>query len=266
MTLVVTAEEIYDEDVPPAIILTVTSSTSGPNPVPVNSPLAIWRVHEDGSEHLVITTEPPRLIPNTWIGLDYHCPYNVPVTYRVEAAGVTATVDVNELACVYTWLISPSEPALSVRVDAVKAMSDRGQGSRAGRYAPYGGKATFHSEGERDGLTGSITVQVPDDKAIKKLLKQDSVILINTPGPGFRIEWLWVQPFQLGYVNPGYAYWPYELVVIPFEESADPEVDQTPIWTIDIAAAQFAAAGVTVDTLGGLYATVLDLAINRRSA
>lgn len=258
MTVTVTATPTFGVGVPPAVLLTVTATG-----IPANSALAVWRIHPDGTEHLVITTDAPRLIPDAWVGLDYHCPFNAVITYRVEAAGQTGTTD-TVVTGNATWLISPSDPDLSVRVN-VRNIEARSQDSRAGRFAPYGGKATFRSEGLRNGISGSITVEVGDDRPIRRLLDEDSVILINTPGQGWRISWMWVQPGQVSYLNPGRARWPFEIVTLPFEESADPDVDQTPLWTCDIAAAVFAAEGVDCDELPGLYATCLDLAINRRS-
>lgn len=243
---------------PPSVTLSVAASG-----IPANTELTLWRIHPDGTEHRVIVTDPPRLLPDTWVGIDYHCPFNAAVTYRAEAGSETATVPAVLLSS-QTWLISPSEPTLSLPV-TVKGIEDRSTSSRAARFAPRGGRAVFHGEGGRDGIVSAITVQVPDDQGIRALIDQDSVILINTPGQGWRIGWMWAQPGQVAYRNPGRANWPYELVTIPIEESADPDVDLTPLWTCELMDQMTATEGIDCTELLALYATCNDLAINRRS-
>lgn len=229
MTLSITAvPDMYS--VPPSVVLTVASTTSAPSAVPVNTAIRLIRIHPDGSEHQVITATDPRLIPSSGVWIDYHAPYNVSVTWRVEAAGSTAT-DSTTLPSAKTWLIKPSDVASAFKVESVRGIGPRGRRSRAARFAPAGGDAIFVSEGKRDGVASAITVKAWEWAALEQFLDDDGVVLVNTPNVGWRIGWMWAQIGQPEFANPGAAWWPYDEVALPLEQSADPDVDLTPPWT-----------------------------------
>lgn len=265
MTIAVTAAVEYKINEPPRVKLTATSTTSGPNPVPSNTQLVIVRIHPDGSEHRVITDADPRVIGGGWAGFDYHAKYNDAITYRVTAGAAVATVS-TRVRCDFTWLIHPSEPARSVRVTSVKTIGDRTQVSRAGRFEPIEGMASFQSDGSRGGRVGTLIVEVPDESAMRDLLADNTVILLNTPGRGWVLDWLWVQPGDVTYSTPGGVGWPYVDVTLPYEESEDPGDDLTQTWTIASSAAYFLANGITIAQVPDLYTTILDLSTNTRSA
>ena len=89
MTLAITAAYAPEHD-RPSVLLTVTSGTGGPSPVPVNSRIVVTRIHEDGTRHEVLTDADPRVIGGSWSWLDVHSPFGQFVTYEVAAAGFTA--------------------------------------------------------------------------------------------------------------------------------------------------------------------------------
>lgn len=261
MTLGITA--VYEPGEPPAVKLVATSTTGGPSPIPNNTLIDVVRVHEDGTRHRVLTEQGPRLIGGGWAWLDVHAPYNQAVTYEITAAGFTAVSGVAWVPCKRTWLVHRSDPALSVRAEKVAAIGDRSTSSRAERFEPIGSKAVFLTDGSRNGLNGSLTLRVTDESPLRALFADDGVVLVNTPGvAGWDLTWLWVQPGQVKYANPldGNITYRKRLVEIPFEESADPDVDLQPLWDYDAAAAAFA----TYTDLGAAYGSYLDLVTDTR--
>lgn len=264
MTLTIATAIHESSAASPAVKLTVTASASAPNAVPANTVLTLTRIHADGSEHRVLTSNQPRVIPTTWQGFDYHAPFSAAVTYRVDAAGSSATATGYALSD-RAWLISPSEPARSVLPDRIKAISDRSVASRAGRFAPVGGRASFIGEGAADGMTGTIAVKVTDEGPLADLLTDDGVILVNTPGDGWAIDWAWIKPKSWTWAPfTGRKGSPFSVCTIAYEESADPDVDLIPVWTIKTMRDYLRANGKTAGDVDLIWDTVADLAIDTR--
>jgi hypothetical protein len=248
--------------------LTVTSTTGTPNPIPANTLLTLWRIHPDGSEHRVIAASEVRVIGGAAATFDYHPPYNVPITYRVEAAGVAVVSGPVFVQCGSTWLISASTPALSVEVPQVAAIGELSRPTRSGEFVPIGGESIFINDGRRGGKVGSMAIRLPYElaDAVWDLLDDDGVILINTPGTaGWDIKWQWVQVQDQGFANQGQVVWFRNRVfTLPFKASGDPDVDLVNPWNAGVAAAYFAANGITAGGTAALYATALDLETNTR--
>jgi hypothetical protein len=272
MTLTITAVPDYSIGVPPRMKLSVAASNVAPKAVPPNTALGLTRIHQDGSEHLLLTSDQPRVIPSLWTGFDYHAPYNQRVTYSVTAAGQSAT-GAGTLLSTVAWLVAPSMPTKSVMVDdprsitrRITAIGDRTQGSRAGRYQPIEGKTVFVSDGTRPGVAGSIDLRAPDMRALQALLADDQVVLINTPGgAGWDLTWMWVQPGELTWRNPGgFAGYAHRHLVMSFEESADPDMDLEEQWTAGAARDYFAANGINAGQVKTLYANSADFRTNTR--
>lgn len=246
--------------------ITVTATNTAPNAVPPNTVLTLTRIHKDGSEHRVIVSSQPRVIPTTWVGLDYHAPFGDPVTYRVTAGAASATATGYALSD-RPWLISATEPALSVLPDGVRAITDRSVASRATRLAPVGGKASWFGDGTTDGMTGTIVVKVVDERPLRQLLADDSVILINTPGTaeGWALDWHWVKwTSQAWRQVTDHKSAPYSLCTIAWEESADPDVDLVPAWNFDAMAAYLTANHKTLADVPSIWANFDALTIDTR--
>jgi len=260
MTLSITADT-SDPTEPPSVRLVAASTTGGPSPIPENTLVEVWRNHEDGSRHRVLTEQGPRLIGGGWASIDPHAPFNQPVTYDIVANGFTATTNTVWLPSDVTWLVHPFDSALSVRVEMVVKIDSRSRKSRAQRFTPIGGKPVFLTDGARDGVTGSITILSTDTGPLVELFADDSVVLLNTPGTaGWDLGWMWIQP-DPSYGNPADGVRvPARLVTIPFEESADPDVDLQPVWSSGDAAAAFATSAALL----AAYATSLDLVTDTR--
>lgn len=247
---------------PPRVRLDVTTTTGSPNSVAANSLLTLWRIHQDGSEHRVLTPPDPRSISGSWVGYDYHSPYNREVSYRVQVGSASATASGVWVPSSVAWLIHPSDITRSVCLDSVRSIGTRSTKSRAGRFTPPGEKPIFISEGRRDGISGAIVVKHSDADAILALTDDDPLLLINTPGDGWRVGWMWVQPGQMDYDNPGGAYWPWDTVTIPWEEAQEPDADLISAWTAGIAAKTFKAAGINAGQMKLLYANAAALKTN----
>lgn len=261
MTLTLTASTELSE--PPAVRLVATSTTGGPSPIPNNTLVDVWRIHEDGSRHRVLTEQGPRLIGGGWTWLDLHAPFNVPLTYEVDAAGFTATSGTAWVVCSDVWLVAASTAVGAVKAAKVTEIGDRSDDTRSARFAPIGGKPVFMSDGARDGLSGSITLLVPaeDEQSLMDLFADDGVILINTPGRdrGWWVSWMWVQPKGIKWVNPANnTMYGKRSVVISFDESADPDVDFAPVWNSGQAALAWATSGAMAAAYANSLALVTD--------
>lgn len=264
MTLSLTATNVFA--LRPNVKLVAASTTSGSPAVPANSLLAVYRVHADGTEHQVLTESAPRFIGGAWVWNDYTMPFNQAVTYRIETAGYSAVSGAVMAVSQRMWLIHPSQPELSVMVDAVAEIADRSTDSRSERFEPIGALAVYLTDGFRNGIKGNLTIRQSDEAAVRKLFADDSVILINTPAqPGWDLTWMWVHADAVKYSNPGsiIRYRKRE-IVIEFEEAADPDVDLLPIWSSGDAELYWTGAGVTSAGVISHYADSLALQTDTR--
>lgn len=257
--ITLTATPVVDFDVPPGVRLAITSSTSVQD-------FTLWRTHADGTVHRVLTETGQRIVGGAAIVTDYCAPYNQDLTYRVTA-DETATADA-WMECQSTWLIHPAVPALSMQTKAVRSISSKSRASRSAEFQPQGSDPVFRSDEKRTGIAGTIVVRiaVEQEAALDALIDDDSVILINTPGdPGWDLTWLWAR-VDVEITNPtGYLGVHDRNVSLAYKKAADPDVDQTPVWTCDIAEATWAAEGVTTATAAAaLYSTALKMQIDER--
>lgn len=252
--ITLTATPDYDELLP-SVLLTVTTSPS------VTAPLDIVRVHADGTEHRLIVANRQQVIGG-WADRDHHCPFNQTVTYRAQVGSDIATAPAY-VGSMVPWLISPDQPETSLPI-RVKSIGDRSKESRSAALRPVGGQLVAISDTVRDGITASMVIEVDDEEPLSRLLEENPVLLVNTPGAGWRIKWMWALIGQLTYVNPGRAHWPTEQITLPLTEVAAPDVDLVSDWTSGIAAATFAAEGKTSGGIVSLYADSLALVTDTR--
>ncbi|TKV61872.1 hypothetical protein FDO65_10130 [Nakamurella flava] len=266
MSVAISLSPFDDPDLPPGMRLTVTSDQLG------TVPLEVWRVHPDGSEHRVISSSRPYLIAGAWVETDIHAPYNVDVTWRVQSSAGSAST-VGTVYSEFSWLVPPSEPTTAVRLDEVVNLSSRQRETRAAKFQPVSDgsngdnpKPIFVSDGGRGGTGVTATVRVLDEQPLWRLLDSDTVLLLITPGPGWRVKWMWAQVTRDEWANPGRAWWPYDDVVLTLDESADPDAELMPIWTDGDVHAWALANGLTEGGVAAAYATDLDMQVNNRTA
>lgn len=223
------------------VSLSVSSSPS------VTAPLKVWRVHKDGSQYRVLTAGQAVLI-GSWVGLDYHAPFNQPVTYVAEAGGVSSA------ASGPVWVISrqlslihPSTPALSMRFEkwAVDPFEYRFV-SRAQQFDVLNRSEPVHRTSQPRGkASGSIRVKLDtaaDRVAFQALAADGAQLLINSPFAE-EVGWLWVQPGDVTIRNPTtFTQFSYRWGEFPFVASAQPVALQSPVWTYaDLGAAGYAS-------------------------
>lgn len=258
MAVTITATPQYVSGLPPRVSLTVVTSPA------TTAPIDLVRIHQDGSEHRVIVSNREQVIGGGWTDKDYHAPFNQRVTYRVKTGADTATAQTH-ISMDVPWLISADQPALSFPV-RVKQIGDRTEEPRATAHRPIGGPLVAISDGGQawDGIASSLVIEVDDEAPLRTLKDNDPVVLINTPGKGWRIQWMWALLGQISYVNVGRAYWRSELITLPVAEVAAPDVDLVATWNAGTMAATFAAEGKTAGDIVSLYANALALTSDAR--
>lgn len=232
MSLTVTAAPVYVDS--PCVQVTVSSSPT------LTAPLVVYRVHEDGTRYRVLMTANPMLV-GSWSGFDFHAPFNEDVTYTAAAAGlVSAASGVAWLSSDdTTWLIHPTEPALSFVVDQLMGPSapyvypTRSQSYQViGRRLPVT-RTDFPRAGERGQLVVKCETRESRD-ALKALLADDGPILLNSPYASDDLGWKWVQFGDLTISNPGgFLSFPFRYATLPYTETTQPDADQAPVWTYD---------------------------------
>lgn len=223
--------------------LTVASTTGAPLATPEGSTVTVLRVHEDGTRWRVLTETNPRITGGSYIGFDYHAPFNVPVRYVVQAGGNESAVSGEAwVISDAPWLISSSIPERSLMPAFVDNLG--------GRKLPWNGQlvevaqSAFpvpRSFGYRGAGSASLRVGVyPEDlPALRLLVSDSSQLLLNfPPRDGWDVTWLWVQPLDIDEDNPGTndmprgaAGYPYRMVSIPYAVVDSPDLDLTPVWT-----------------------------------
>lgn len=249
--------------VPPRVLLDV-AVTGGSG----TSPISIVRVHEDGSEHRVLTQASPSLSNFDWAGFDYHAPMNEVITYRVTASTQVGTSPPKALMGAHLWLMHPSNPDLSLTPDAIVEVSDLTEAGTSAVHYPFGSTlGVSRSEGARRAASGSLTVRCDSPASLtglRALLAGSSPILINFPADDdgwWDLKWCWIQPLDITRHNPaGWVFYPYRHVVIPFQVVGTPGVVVPPVWTC----ADLAAAFATCADAAAAYATCQDMALDLR--
>jgi hypothetical protein len=250
----------YDVDVP-RIELTVTATPS------VTAPLSVYRIHEDGSEWLLLSEDAPQLIGGTWVGFDYHPPLEQDCTYRAETAAESGTSTAMSMPAGVnvTWLVHPSEPALSVQVDRVISWSPPVHPPVSLMTRILGSSRPVHqSDSPRQALSGSITIacdSLAAENAMYALLADGGPILLNSSRDR-DFQWLWVQPGDVSVENAAGSYlgYPSRRFVIPLQATTQPDVDVTPVWTDG----DLTATGWTSAEAEAMYATDADMKLDNR--
>lgn len=258
MTLTITGTPQYANL--PTMRLVVTSTTS------VNTLVVVTRIHYDGSRHAVLTDQGPRLAGGAWTWLDIHCPYNQQVRYEVVNDGVTATSPPCWTLADKAFLVHAAVADLAVKIDAVAKVGDRATKSRAAEFIPIDSKAIYLTDGVRDGVSGTLEFRCSNEAPYREIFADDSVILLNTPATkGWPLGWMWIQPGDITYNNPGEinAY-PYRHVIMPFRETSDPFADLEPAWISKDALAYWGGLGKVDSDLASRYATSLDFLTDTR--
>lgn len=248
--MTITATATVEMGLPSRVLISASSSPA------VTDLVTVTRTHEDGSEHRVILEDNAKII-GTFVGYDYHAPFNQAVTYTVSAAGQTGTTSFVTIVSESTWLIHPSDPALSVMVSGdrlVGPVATRGRKTRAARYDVLGLKLPVHrAVAPRGGETGDLKILCTaeaEQLALEALLEDDWPILFNTPFSSTLFGWMWIAVGDLSIEFAGAGYRRDEVFVsFPFEETSRPDSDVTPVWTLDDLTAEAVTDYPTLDDL-----------------
>ena len=247
MTLTVTASTPGGDT--PRVQINVSSSPT------LNGALKVYRTHADGSQYRVLL-EAGAAVIGTYVGLDFHAPFNQAVTYRAEAGGlVSAESGAVWLVSDQAWLIHRSDPDLSVAVEKIIGPAAPVKySSRATRFQVLNRRLPVHRHDyPLGGETGTVVVKCESAESVAALQANradDGVVLWNSPYTVGELQWMWVQPGDLDISNPGGVRgFPFRYATLPYEETSQPDAD-APVWTY----AELAARAVT------LYPTYADLA------
>lgn len=148
---------------------------------------------------------------------------SIPLARWVDVPTVEARLDSTR-----TWLCHPSDPSLSVAVDAVTEISDRTSASTAVAHWPYGSKYPVpRDEGTSRALTGSMLLRVDSPEtlaALRRLLSTSAPLWVNMAGQDAGSGWWddpygWVMHGDVGDVNKaGWVGYPYRHVQIPWTQ------------------------------------------------
>lgn len=242
MTLTVTAGVVYADC--PAVQVNVTSSPS------VTDRVQVWRTHQDGSRWRVLT-EPNPVIVGSWVGNDYHAPFNQPVTYSAVAGGLTSAASGETwVPSDDTWIVHASDPGLSVLVEKIIGPAQPyAYQDRAVEFAVLNRKnPLLRTDSPRGGESGQITVKcsTPEQRrGVKALLADNGAVLLNTPYTDDEIGWKWVRVKESPVSNPGgFVDFPVRYVTLSYAEVDPPDADAFPVWTAGDLKAAYATAGL----------------------
>lgn len=242
------------------VVLTVSSSPS------ITTALTVMRVHEDGSQHRVISeTLEPQLVGGSWSGFDHHAPVNQPVSYTAVAGAQTGASSVVYVLADETRLSHPTDPYLMVVPDAVRAVATRSYDSNAVGFQVLDRALPVHvRDMPRSGETGVLTIKVvslQQEAAVRALFADGGQILVN--GVFRDLGWMWIQPGPISWENPaGFDSFGFRNVTIPYEATTQPDEAADPSWTCD----DLAATGWTCTQAATHYADVNGMALDIRIA
>lgn len=259
MTLTVTATANLAA-AEPRVNLAVSSTPA------VLGEVTVYRVHPDGERFRVLTNHGANVIAGTWVGIDYHFPFNVDITYVAEAAGQVSAPS----APVYypsdvNWLTSPSGEGVPIPFllgPAPKTVRK----ARTQRFDVLGRKRpVYQTLGPRSGVSSDLTVycQSLDDAAdVRSLLDAGGPLLLRTRGLAPDLWWAWMQPGDETFGSPnGRLAVDDREVSFPVEECEQPDFDTTPVWTIG----ELTAEGLTIAQVASIFGSVGALTFNVRS-
>jgi hypothetical protein len=237
----------------PRVQINITSSPS------VTDALKVFRTHADGTVHRVLL-EAGAVVIGTYVGLDFHAPFNQAVTYHAEAAGlVSAESSDTWLVSDDTWLVHRSDPDLSVMVEKIIGPAAPVKyPSRATRFQVLNKKLPVHRHDyPLGGETGTVVVKCesPESRAALQANRaDDGVVLWNSPFTDGEMPWMWIQPGDLDISNPGgFRLFPFRYATLPYEETEQPDADSS-LWTLDELKAHAVTAYPTLTDLVTAYA------------
>lgn len=242
--------------------------------------MTLYRILGDGSKTLVRgqsgLLERVPILDDVFIVEDYEAPLGVPVTYRAEyysnttgllvSYRTTATVTINPGDINYGWLKDPSRPQLNIRA-LIKTAPDWQQPIEQNVMRPRGRQNALILSGTRGGREGSLVLWTQTDtdrEALRLLLSSGSVLLWQSaPGMGETDVYVSVGGSAFPRVSP-YAPEPWREWTLPLTEVDQPitGIAGSATWTVQDVLVENA----TVLSLLARYATVLDLALDQRTA
>lgn len=251
MTLTATAALSFAA--PSKVLVSVSSSPS------TTAVLRIFRVHQDGTRHRVLT-DGRAVINGTWVGYDYHPPFNQAVTYiastglEPDSAPSSAVFIPSDVA----WLQHQTDPDLSYMIDKILAPQQAvSRSTRATEFQILGSSKTvvrtsFPMESEE----GSFTLRVPVDDIprVEALLAEDIPMLLNGPWGTYDYGWQWIWVKSAKRSNAaGFVQFPTRNYEIAYQVVADPDADTEPPWTYADAMAAF--PGATYADMASVWAS-----------
>lgn len=262
MTLSVTAT--MDSSTAPARVLVAVTSSPAATAV-----LRIYRVHEDGSRHRVLTDGMAKIV-GSWSGYDIHAPFNQLFTY-VASTGLEA--DSAPSSAVYVsservWLQHQTDHDLAYPVDKILApQQDVSRSSRATEYKILKSKSSVvRTDSPLEADTGSFTIRVARDDipSVEALLEDGAAILLNGPWGSYDYGWSWIWVKSVKRSNAGGRIsFPTRNYTIDYQVTADPDADTEPAWTYADAKAAFPAA--TYASMPAIWASYQNAHLDIRS-
>lgn len=218
---------------PPAVLLDVTSSPS------VTAPLKVWRIHDDGSRHRVIAGR--AVLIGGWSGVDYHAPFNHTFHYTAEADGQAESAATPALFVPsdVTWLIHPSDPALSLALEVIVSLSAKKKPGRGASFSILPASAdedplpVVRWDSRRGPESGDIVILADDDdqvQALERLIARGPVLLNSAKSE--RVRWQWIDPGDTSIEPPGgYYRTSMRQLSFPWEACRAPDADTAPLST-----------------------------------
>lgn len=226
--------------------------------------VTVYRVHQDGARYRVITDQPPVMV-TAWSGYDYHAPFNEMFSYVADTGSQTSTASAPVfLPSDASWLISASDPALSLSVPAVLSIGSLSWDDPAQKFQPLDAPRPVHyTSRPRSGPAYSLSVECTSDEEAQMiaLIKPGGPILLNLRRPEPTGGWMWVQ-LSNPTLQPPAGNWRTSVRMWHFsaEETTQPNVDLTAEWDFDGLAAAFP----DFDSAAAAYADFRSMALDVR--
>ncbi|MFE7566200.1 hypothetical protein ACFU76_04440 [Streptomyces sp. NPDC057539] len=242
--------------------------------------MTVYRVLLDGSRSLVrgrggLLSQVP-ITADTFSVEDYEAPLGVPVVYRIEyyvaATGlltawrVTTAVTLEPGDTNYCWLKDPARPQLNVRA-LVRSAPEWSEPIEQSVMRVRGRANALVLSGIRGGREGSLIVWTETDsqrEALRLLLSSGSILLWQA-APGMGESDVYVSAAETAFPRmTDYAPDPWREWTLPLTEQDAPVtgIAGSATWTVQDVLVENA----TVLGLVSRYATVLDLALDQRTA
>lgn len=221
---------------PPAVLIDVVSSPT------VTGEMRLDRVHDDGSRHRVLTNS--RVLVGSWSGPDYHPPLNRTFSYVATAEGqASAPSPELFLPSDTTWLIDPTDPALSFPAQRIGPQDSVTYASKAAEFDVLSDPndsgfalPVVRSDYARSGPTGRLLLRVAtrDVPGLLMLFRRNSPILLNGAYGLTDLAWSWIRARDVNVANPaGHESYPTRHIEFEWRACRQPDADVKPIVTLD---------------------------------